>query len=155
MYIGRVWISTLLLVSLASCNSGQGNDPQQEAVRHNTTMVMNNLTEWAKANGGLYPEQLTSELLKDFQNEALLNPYSGSELIPVAFLRDPAVFGNICYIPVHEGMEVPNYILLGFGNTPEGWEDVDGDGTGDNVAAMITSTGLGKAEAVKYIHDMQ
>lgn len=155
MRIGRLWISLLLAVLLASCDSGKSGDPQQTEVMHNTTMVMNNLTEWAKTNGGLYPEQLSSELLKDFQNEALLNPYTGSELIPVAYGSDPAVFGNICYISVHEGMEVHDYILMGFGNTPGSGEDVDGDGTGDNVVSMITSTGYGKDEAVKFIREMQ
>ena len=122
---------------LAACSKGGELSPEDAAVAGNVRLVFYNLTEWAKQNGGLYPEQLNADMLKDAQNETIKNPYTKSDVFPVAFGSAEAGFGNLCYVPIHDGIDVTGYILLGFGNDLQGGEDVDGDGAADNVVIHI------------------
>jgi len=145
----------LAVLSIIGCDSRPQHGPNEEAVRSNVQLVLLNLIEWAKQNGGLYPEQLSADLLKDVQNEAIKNPYSGKDAFPVAFGSGPDSFGNLCYIPIHDGLEVSGYILLGFGNDPAGGEDVDGDGTPDNVVAHVYSGNITEESMMSHLRELQ
>lgn len=146
---------SVMAVLLSACPGPPATAPEAGKLERNLDIVSGNLTDWARGNGGLYPEILTPELLLDGQREPLVNPYDETEVHPVAFTAGEGRAGNICYIAVHDGYDVKGYILLGFGNTPDSGQDVDGDGKPDGVVAFSTSPGVTMEQAAALISEMK
>ncbi|MEZ5339673.1 MAG: hypothetical protein R3F46_15605 [bacterium] len=140
---------------LNGCQQQAAGNPADAELQAAVLLIEQNLLDWARQNGGLYPEMLGPELLKDAQNKALLNPYDGTEMHPVAFTAGELAAGNICYIAVHEGAEVQEYVLLGFGEDMAGGQDVDGDGKGDGVIELKRSSGVSEERMRELIAEMK
>ncbi len=149
-------ILLLAVLMLSACNQAPAENPDDAVVRSNVHCVEVNLVTWARQNGGLYPASLTSDLLRDEHNDVLYNPYWFEvQAHPVAFTAGKARNGHISYIPVYDGYEIKDYILLGFGNDSNAGEDVDGDGKPDNVIQVSTSSGIEPGEIAAIISEMK
>ncbi|MCB1186709.1 hypothetical protein KDL29_06020 [bacterium] len=149
------WIAMAMLALLAGCNQPAADSLADMELKAHIATIEQNLLDWARQNGGLYPETLNADLMKDGQNMALINPYDRTEMHPVAFTAGELAAGNVCYIAVHDGYEVKDYILLGFGEDMAAGQDMDGDGKPDGVIEVRRSSGVSAEKMRSMIEEMK
>ena len=129
-------MSILILVILTGCPVTSGHDMREAEVETSLRAIQVDVERWALDHENMYPQDINVVVISGIAENFPSNPISEGEMIPIEFGSEPFE-GNFTYVPVSVEGDIKGYYLIGYGLSANDGDDIDGDGTGDHVVAVL------------------